>query len=170
MLKLLAATQIDEKEYWDYIDEWKNHAEQIVPSSVNPRDRPFQQWLDDIIAMQKPETLPANRIVADTYFLSDAEARLLGAVNIRHTLNEYLYNFGGHIGYGVRPSERKKGYATMIVRLALEKCRELGLDRVLITCATDNTASAHTIIANGGVLENETVEDGRPTLRFWIEL
>ena len=94
----------------------------------------------------------------------------MGAVNIRHKLNEELLYTGGHIGDGIRPSERRKGYATAMIALALEECRKLGIDKVLMCCNKDNIGSAKSIINNGGVLENEVEEDGHWEQRYWIEL
>ena len=71
---------------------------------------------------------------------------------IRHKLNESLLKNGGHIGDGVRPSERRKGYATEMIRLALEECKKIGIDRVLMVCYKDNIGSRKSIINNGGVL------------------
>ncbi len=83
---------------------------------------------------------------------------------IRHKLNESLLKNGGHIGDGVRPSERRKGYATEMIRLALEECKKIGIDRVLMVCYKDNIGSRKSIINNGGVLENELpAEDGKMT-------
>jgi predicted acetyltransferase len=79
--------------------------------------------------------------------------------SIRHFLNEQLLRLSGHIGYEIRPTERRKGYATVMLKIALEKCRDIGIKQVLITCDKNNSASAKTIIANEGVLENELVED-----------
>ena len=95
----------------------------------------------------------------------------VGAVNIRHYLNDSLLKMGGHIGDGVRPSERRKGYATEMIRLALEECKKLGIDRVLMVCYKDNIASRKSIINNGGILENEIqAEDGKIDQRYWISL
>ncbi len=95
----------------------------------------------------------------------------MGAVNIRHYLNDYLLQYGGHIGDGIRPSERRKGYATKMVGLALEECKKLGINRVLMVCDKDNIGSAKSIVYNGGVLENEFAdEDGTIEQRYWIDL
>ena len=92
-------------------------------------------------------------------------------MNIRHRLDPYLLQYGGHIGDGIRPSERRKGYATEMIRLALLECKKLGIDRVLMVCEKENVASAKSIRKNGGILENELVDDrGRIQQRYWIDL
>ena len=85
-------------------------------------------------------------------------------------MNEKLLLGGGHIGDGIRPSERGKGYGTKMIALALEECRKLGIDRVLMCCDKDNPASAKTIIKNRGVLENEVMDEGSLVQRYWIEI
>ena len=91
-------------------------------------------------------------------------------MNIRHYLNEALLRDGGHIGDGVRTSERRKGIATKMIGLALDECRKLGIDRVLMVCDKDNIGSAKSIINNGGVLENEIIDGEVIEQRYWIEL
>ena len=94
-------------------------------------------------------------------------------LQVRHTLNDYLRQFGGHIGYSVRPCERRKGYGKEQLRLALDFCKgTLGLDRVLITCKTENEASRRTILSAGGVYENTLHEPGQgiDLERYWITL
>ena len=101
--------------------------------------------------------------------------KLVGIIDFRHDLTEFLLNYGGNIRYSIHPEERRKGYATEMLRLMLIKCKELNKDRVLLTCDKENIASAKTMIANGAVLENE-VEDNYQISwsgviqRYWIEL
>ena len=85
-------------------------------------------------------------------------------------LNDYLLKYGGHIGDGIRPSERRKGYATQMIGLALEECKKLGIDRVLLVCDKDNIGSAKSIVNNGGVLENEFLEGNKLIQRYWITI
>lgn len=78
--------------------------------------------------------------------------------------------YAGHIGDGVRPSERRKGYGTAIIAKALEECKKLGIDKVLITCDSKNIGSRKAIIKNGGIKENEVPEGDEITERFWIDI
>ena len=106
-----------------------------------------------------------------TFFCFDDQRNIMvGAVNIRHDLNEYLLKYGGHIGDGVRPSERRKGYATKMINLALKECKKLKIKRVLLVCDKNNIGSAKSIINNGGILENEVINDDKIIQRYWIDL
>ncbi len=93
-------------------------------------------------------------------------------IQVRHTLNEYLEKFAGHIGYSVRPSERRKGYATVMLSIVLPFCKDLGLEKVMISCTDQNTGSRKTILNNGGVYESTVHEpDKNVNLeRYWITL
>lgn len=91
-------------------------------------------------------------------------------IDIRHRLNDYLFQYGGNIGYSIRKSERRKGYATEMLGLALEECKRMNMDKVLVTCNKCNDGSAKTIKKNGGRLENEVLEDGELIQRYWITI
>ncbi|MCL1952470.1 MAG: GNAT family N-acetyltransferase [Oscillospiraceae bacterium] len=117
--------------------------------------------------------LPDHYVPGTKYFLlEEGSPKILGVIDIRHRLNDHLLNNpGGHIGYAVAPSERRRGYGTQQLRLALEKCREMGISPVLVTCHKDNVASAKVIQKNGGVLEDERVSaEGKAFQRYWITL
>ena len=115
--------------------------------------------------------LPEGWVPCSEYWLVRGR-RILATCGLRHRLTDALRDFGGHIGYEVRPSERRKGYATLILKLLLEKARQMGLDRVLITCDRNNVASTRVIRKNGGLLDSESYSThaGRITQRYWIEL
>lgn len=114
-----------------------------------------------------------GRVRSDYYWIT-AKAEVVGFLALRHELGtDFLRNVGGHIGYSVRPSRRREGHASRALGLALERARQIGLDRVLITCTEDNTASARTAESQGGVLE--AVVDGSAygygrMRRYWITL
>ncbi|WP_431809361.1 GNAT family N-acetyltransferase [Brevibacillus agri] len=160
-----------QQEYLAYYEEWKQSGEPFVPWVAGREPYDFGAYLAFLASEGSEESIPAGWVPHSTYWLVNGEDKILGVVNIRHRLNEHLYNAGGHIGYGIRPSERRKGYATAILALALDKTRELGLERVLVVCDRDNTGSEKTIRGNGGVLESEFTEaDGNVVRRYWIAL
>lgn len=156
---------------WNYKNEFEQQGDHLDGTADLGAAESFSSWLMALQADTSPDTVRPGRVPADTFLaVRRSDGRLVGMTNIRHTLNDYLFRFGGHIGYSVRPGERRKGYAKEILRLALNWCQELGLERVLVTCDSENKASARTIQANGGVLENRVPEGGRLTERYWIEV
>jgi len=170
MLKLIEIDETLRKETLDYQSEFKSNNERIHGSAGLTEATSFDEWLSALKDNEKIETLRPGRVLATTYFAQRIDdGRIVGIIDIRHTLDEYLLQYGGHIGYSIRQSERRKGYAKEMLGLALQKCKDLQLDRVLITCDKDNLASARTIQSQGGVLENEVMNDGKMMQRYWIQ-
>lgn len=120
-----------------------------------------EAWLQHVRDMENPETCPPYLVTATLYVaVRKTDFRIVGMIDLRHRLNDFLAEYGGHIGYSVRPDERRKGYAKQMLALALDEAKKRGINRVLVTCDDGNTASAHTILANGGVFErNAWLED-----------
>lgn len=167
-LKLIKATKEYQNQIIDMLEEWNAADEKIIPYTIRRLDyHDFEYYCRNLEIKDS-----SNGLVPDsTFFCLDEERNIIvGAVNIRHYLNESLLLDGGHIGDGVRPSERRKGIATKMIHLALEECRKLGIQKVLMVCEKDNIGSAKSIIYNGGVLENEITVDGIVEQRYWIEL
>ena len=167
-LRLIKASEEYCEQICDMLDEWYATGEMIIPYAIRRLDyHNFDYYCENIEVRDTK-----NGLVPDsTFFCLDEERDIVvGAVNIRQYLNASLLLDGGHIGDGVRPSERRKGIATQMIGLALEECSKLGIYRVLMVCDKDNISSAKSIINNGGVLENEPVVDGVPQQRFWIDL
>ena len=132
-----------------------------------------KDWLAHVEAYKKQETVPADRVPATQYiYVREQDQKVVGVIQIRHRLNEVCAKYSGHIGYSVAPSERRKGYATQMLRLVLPKCRELGIDKVLITCIRGNEGSRRTILKNGGIYESTIYEQDRDRYleRYWISL
>lgn len=131
------------------------------------------EWIGASIAGKDPRRVLPGRVPATQYMLVREEDRkIVGMIQIRHLLNEYLEKYGGHIGYSVAPGERRRGYATMMLGMALEKCRELGIGRVLITCNRGNEGSRRAILKNGGVYESTVYEadEAVELERYWIDI
>lgn len=171
MLKLVKPDRKYRRQFCDMMEEWCAANETIVPYSIRRLDyKDFEPYL---LGFEKEENGELKGWVPGTtlWAYDDERDRIVGAVNIRHSLNEFLLKSGGHIGDGVRPSERRKGYATEMIALALEECRKLNIDRVLMVCDKTNIGSAKSILNNGGILENEIQNnDGIIEQRYWINL
>lgn len=126
------------------------------------------EWLRQNALLENPENIPKNKVPATQFVLTDTETgRIYGMLQVRHELNEYLKRFAGHIGYSVRPTERRKGYAKKMLKLSLQYCKEtLKLHRVMVSCLVGNDASRKTILACGGVFEERVYE---PIENVWLE-
>lgn len=131
------------------------------------------EWIKESKSHESKDTVPENLVPATQFlYIRKADNVLVGMIQVRHYFNDYLKEYGGHIGYSVRPSERRKGYAKKMLQDCLPFCREIGLDKVLITCLKDNEGSRRTILANGGVYESTVFEPKgeRYLERYWITL
>ncbi len=128
-------------------------------------------WFEELKKRSCEDTVPKGLVPSSTYLgVREKDNYIVGMIDIRHYLNEYLTEAGGHIGYGVRKTERNKGYAKQMLKLALEKCKELKIKRVLITCDEDNIASEKVILSANAKLEDIRNVDGENKKRFWIDL
>lgn len=131
----------------------------------------IEDWLEELKKRSCEDTVPEGLVPSSTYLaVREKDNYIVGMIDIRHYLNEYLTEAGGHIGYGVRKTERNKGYAKQMLKLALEKCKELKIKRVLITCDEDNIASEKVILSANAKLEDIRNVDGENKKRFWIDL
>ena len=128
-------------------------------------------WFEELKKRSCEDTVPKGLVPSSTYLaVREKDNYIVGMIDIRHYLNEYLTQVGGHIGYGVRKTERNKGYAKQMLKLALEKCKELKIKKVLITCDEDNIASEKVILSVNAKLEDIRNVDGENKKRFWIDL
>ena len=128
-------------------------------------------WFEELKKRSCENTVPKGLVPSSTYLaVREKDNYIVGMIDIRHYLNEYLTQVGGHIGYGVRKTERNKGYAKQMLKLALEKCKELKIKKVLITCDEDNIASEKVILSANAKLEDIRNVDGENKKRFWIDL
>ena len=156
---------------WNYRSEFLETGEPLCGSALLDKAHSYEEWLAMNIKNRRQETALPGLVEATTYlaFLKET-GELVGMIDFRHALNDYLRQYGGHIGYSVRKSRRRQGYGSEMLGLCLAECRAYGLERVLITCNKNNLASAAAIRAAGGVLENEVPHEGSLTQRYWVTL
>ncbi len=161
----------------DYMDEHVKHDSNINGSGSFDKileGFTYEEMLDRNERMKNLEyAYSINRCPGSTYFLIRvSDNKIIGMINIRHDLNEAMKRFGGHIGYGIRPTERKKGYNKINLYLGLIKAKELGLDRVMLDCDVNNIGSDKTIRALGGILERQEIDpsDNILTNVYWIDV
>ncbi|TQS01262.1 GNAT family N-acetyltransferase [Paenibacillus ottowii] len=157
--------------YLSFYEEWKKSQEQMVPWVISIEPYDFEGMLTFLKHQKNGIGLSEGWVKSSTYWLVDADDQVVGAVNIRHDLNEHLLNAGGHIGYGIRPSARGNRYAVTMLDQALGIAKELGISRALVVCDSDNISSKRTILRNGGIADKDYIEeDGNRVNRFWIKL
>jgi predicted acetyltransferase len=130
------------------------HNESCINSSALLDQMPYREWLSNTVRNSHAETVRKDWVVATTFFaVRKRDDRIVGMIDIRHSLdNAFLSQYGGHIGYAVRPSERRKGYATGMLHMALSYAKSLGLRKVMLGCYANNVASIKTIEKCGGIL------------------
>ncbi len=176
-LLLLRAAEDNIGQYEDYRREFLEAGDSMDGTGPMRRIERGTDWLAHVRNYESVEALPEGKVLATQYLLvRESDGKLLGMLQLRHYLNDYLRKYAGHIGYSVRPSERRRGYARRMLAMALPEAKALGLERVMITCFTENEASRRTILANGGVYESTvryedgSEEDGKLLERYWITL
>jgi predicted acetyltransferase len=156
--------------YLDALKETANETQETQLSRPG-NNQSFEAFIHEFIDHSKGINLPKGYVPATMFWLV-YNGQVIGRVQIRHELNEFLLREGGHIGYYIRPSKRNKGYGKKILQMALVEAKRLGLHQVLVTCDEDNIGSKKIIETNGGVLE-DSIAMGlyKPNkLRYWIPL
>ncbi len=178
MLKCIIKLIPPSKEYENEIYDFKNEMLADGDDEFNgcgglQRYSTLEEWKAhlDVYSDRNRIDPESNYVEGSQYMLVETSSRrVLGMVNLRHYLNEFLLAFGGHIGYSVRPTERGKGYGKLQLMLALEKLKAIGVNEALVTCDNDNAASYKTIEACGGTLENTVYSErfGCLVRRYWV--
>ena len=138
--------------------------------SSRVEDLAYEDWLAKVYQHTFNRDVGEGRVPATTFF-AFVEERLVGMINIRHQLNPFLLQVGGHIGYMVRPSEQRKGYAKQMLKNAVEYLQQaFSIKEILVTCSPENIGSKKTILANGGVYERTTFHpDFGKVDQYWIK-
>ncbi len=170
-IKLVRPTIELKSEALDYRQEHFDNNELIINGSeLFDKIDSYEEWLKKVNNNSKIETVDPNWVLTDTFFaIREDDNRIIGIIDLRHTLNEFLKDFGNS-GYSVRPSERKKGYATEMLRLLLKYAKEIGLKELHISVERDNIPSIKTIVKNGGKIERSFEFEGELADIYLIEL
>lgn len=158
-----------EKQYEDMMDEWEEYGGRLNPGALRrysfsqKRKVAYKEWL---------KWIDDDRNAGQELFFLTNDKIILGAVSIRPKKNAQDIGLDGHIGFGIRPSERNKGYATKILWMALSIIKNYGIDQAIITCDKENIGSSKTIQNNGGILEKEVVDEktGNIVQVYYIQL
>lgn len=164
-MQLLLPSAIYEGSYRDYIRELGDEERYPFPLDFDYED--FPNLLTTLKKFQEGTDLSDEFVPATTYWLVDGK-ELLGVSNLRHYLNDRIRHSGGHIGLGIRPSQRGKGLGKLLLKLTIEKAAQLGIQQIHIHCDKDNEASARMIRTNGGKLESEIEDEGEIIQRYVV--
>ena len=174
IIKLVIPTMEYKEQVMNYRKIFLENNESFDGCSGLEECEAYEEWLDFDNRLRKK--YGENYVPSSVYLGTRiSDNKVVGIIDIRKKLSDFLFNYGGNIGYSVLPEERRKGYAKEMLKLALIQCKEENINRVLITCDKENIASSKTIIANGGILENEVkdkvnLSDSGIIQRYWISL
>ena len=172
-MKFIEPTREYEQQICAFRKEFLEHGDSMDGTGTLIHMADPKQWIEYCQLCKDPNTVPEGLVPATQYiFVRESDNKIVGMLQIRHYFNAFLEQYGGHIGYSVAPGERRKGYASQMLQLSLSKCKELGIQRALITCIDDNEASRRTILKNGGEYESTVFEPnaGINLQRYWIDL
>jgi predicted acetyltransferase len=158
-----------EKPFMQFNKEFEDAGEKVIPYAGGLHGKTFEEFLIITYKYEIGDLPDPTHVPSTTFFLLD-EKKIVGAISIRHSLTDYLLKHGGHIGYGVVPSERGKGLATKMLEFGKKFLKDLGVDKALLTCDKENPASRKVIEKCGGFFEDEIESDKRITQRFRIQI
>ena len=176
MMKMVFPNTAYKSKAMEFINELHTYGSEIHGSGSLDRylrESTYEAWLKKILGDIDIANIPEGKVPALTYFyVRESDDKIVGMVNIRLALNDFLANEGGHIGYCIRPTERKKHYATAMLKDALQVCKTIGIKDVIVTCDKSNIASAKVIRNCGGELDAEFFSNtyGETIQRYVIKL
>ncbi len=167
---LISPTINLESQFRAMLQDWHSHNEELSPWTIGLDTSDFKKYIDTLLNAPKGIDLEGLLVPHSSFWLVDENQNILATSNLRHTLNDKLWITGGHIGYGVAPSARRKGCATKILKLTLLEAKKLGIGKALVTCSKSNIGSAKSILKNGGKFWKEIPMENRITQYYWIDM
>lgn len=175
MIKLIKPNKEYYNEYKDMMDEWNMEGSRITPWPLHLKyhtEEYFEEMLARVEEVERGENLDGYAASTTYWLYEDENNKILGASNLRHYLTERGLKYWGHIGYGIRPSERRKGYATELLILTLNEAMKKGINKVLLGAYTGNIGSWKVMEKCGGILDSIVIEEetGLPIKKYWITL
>ena len=168
MLNFTLPTERNREDILSFYEEIKKSGSECI-GFKNYKN--YDLWLTEMQNRHTGKNLPEGYVRENFYLCYDRDV-LVGVFSLKFELTEFLLNYGGHIGYAIRPTERNRGLATQMLKQGLELAKQFGFDRILCICDEDNYASEKVILKNGGVLENELYDKDENVVvkRYWIQL
>jgi predicted acetyltransferase len=167
-MKLIKPSNVYKDSYLGLVEDFKKDDMDVAPYVILWETSDWPAFIQRLRDMADGYHLKPSLVPAVTYWLIDEDDSVVGVSNIRVRLNPWLIKNGGHIGYGIRPSKRRKGFAKEILKLSLAKCARLGIHDVLLFCSTENVGSRKSILANGGIFDSTTESEDGAMERYWI--
>ena len=169
-IRLLEPTAAFRDEFLSLLQEHQEAGENVPNAALARTD--FAAYVQHLQAQSQGRDLPAGYVPMTTFWLVQDNQMVLGESQLRHSLTPNLEAYWGHISYRIRPTQRRKGYGTLLLKLTLEQARTRSIERVRVICDQDNIGSAHIIERNGGRLSGYGVDprNGKHTSQYWIEL
>ena len=169
-LILVNPSKVLEEKILEYKQEYLDFEETNINGSCGlTRYNDFDEWLEIVLSIEKDKF--RNNVHASTFFsVRKSDNRIIGTIQLRHFLTDELEKHGGQIGYGIRPTERKKGYGKQQLLLVLEIAKDMKIPKVMIICDKDNIASSQTAMGCGGILTGENFHEGKEQQIYWINL
>ena len=169
-IHLVRPTAAQKEQALQFRQEFFDAGERVINGSeLLDQTESYEVWLEAVTANTDPASVNPAWVVTDTFFAVDEAGRIVGIIDLRHTLNDFLKDFG-NCGYSVRPSERRKGFATEMLRQLLGTAREAGMTELHLSVERDNLPSVKTILKNGGAYERSFTFEGQPADIYRIPL
>ncbi|MGD0251169.1 MAG: GNAT family N-acetyltransferase [Verrucomicrobiota bacterium] len=161
-VELIEPCEVLEAAYRSFVNEFLERKEPLIPAVLEYDARDFGALIRRFREDAAGIGLPEGYVPASCFWLIDQHKTLVGVAHLRHSLNAALSYEGGHIGYGIRPTQRNKGYGKIMLKLLLERAEARGITKILLTCDKANVASGRVIQSNGGRLDSEVPrKDGK---------